>query len=383
MQSLHVHTVLDSRTVSILKCARSLSTNFITHLDLLLEMAQTESMRCMDDFLLNPTIVEQDSQQFDMALARQDDITAPRHMGKGKAVATNAEPTSFTILDESIFQLDWPLYTSDEEVASPLDNDRTSQYSRTTSFSSNFSMPELLEDMDGNVVEQCEEARKVTFQSAGKAKMVSTPKIDPSRRSMCLPPMTTESRRPSIVIPARRSSIGMPRSARSSQDSRTSSSRNNSISSAAPNSPASTAPSSVYDDFEDEPAMLHKKNISRHIDLMQAAAMTCTSPVSPMVERISTFDSEVYPTARRGSIASIRRKSKFSSGFALNKVKTFVRRDSIQVDEMENVKEPDPVTFTQQVSQPKRYSSGRPKLVARAANERAPPITLPPFPDGE
>lgn len=173
----------------------------------------------------------------------------------------------------------------------------------------------------------------------------------------------------------------MPMSARSSQDSRTSSSRNNSISSAAPNSPASTAPSSVYEDFEDEPAMQHKRNISRHVDLMKAAAaMTPTSPVSPLLQRSSTFGSEVYPTARRGSTPSIRRKSKFSSGFALNKVKTFVRRESV-ADDMENVKEPDPVTFTQQVPQPKRYSSGRPKLVARAANERAPPITLPPFPD--
>lgn len=332
------------------------------------------------DFLLNPTILEQDSHQFRFALAKQDCITASRKMGKGKAAATKAEPTTFTILDESVFQF-WPSYTSDEEVASPLDNHHGSQYSRTTSFSSNFSMPELLEDMERNLEEQCEEAQTVVIRSAGKAKMVSTPKIDPSRRSMCLPPIAVEDGRPSIVIPARRSSIGMPMSARSSQDSRTSSSRNNSISSAAPNSPASTAPSSVYDDSEDGPAMQHKSNNSRHIDLMQAAAMTSTSPVSPIPQRTSTFGSELYPSARRGSIPSLRRKTKFSSGFALNKVKTFVRRESTQTDDKENVKEPDPVTFTQQVSQPKRYSSGRPKLVARAANERAPTITLPPFPD--
>ncbi len=77
----------------------------------------------------------------------------------------------------------------------------------------------------------------------------------------------------------------------------------------------------------------------------------------------------------------MKRKGKFTPTAALNRIgKTFVRRES-SAEDTESVHQPEPANVALNVTQPKRYSSGRPKLVARAANERAPPIVLPPCPD--
>ncbi|KAI5365154.1 hypothetical protein Slin15195_G046910 [Septoria linicola] len=320
-------------------------------------MAQTDSMRCMDDFLINPTISsEHEMQQSNVPSTKQHYMNAK---GKGKA----------SLYNEMAFDF-WPTYTSDEEATSPLDDDSASQYS----VSSDFSVPEVLEASSHNVEPQCQRAQTVVIQSAGPARMVSMPKTVVTTRQSLYVVATSEHKRPSITIPQRKSSIAKPRSARTSQDTTNSSSRNNSLSSAAPQSPVSTAPSSVYDDAEEENTTVQDKRVSRHIDLMQAArAISPTSPVSPMLPRASTLSSLPAP--------SIRRKSKFTYGFTLNRMgKTFVRRES-NIEDTESTKEPEPVNVTRNVTQPKRYSSGRPKLVARAANERAPTIVLPPFPD--
>lgn len=333
-----------------------------------------DSMRSMDDFLINPTILDHDSHQhLGMSLPNPDLMRTQQDMGKARPAATKSDSVTLPTIDESAFQ-PWLTYTSDEEVVSPMDADRTNQSSRNASFSSDYSMPELLEDEDAHLEKHCGQAQTVVIQLAGRAKMVSMPKIqvvDVPRRSMCVStPM--EGRRPSIVIPPRRRSIGMATRARWSQDSHTSSSSRHSASSATSHSPTSTAPSSLFDDFEDEPKTKHKRNSSRHVDLVQAARTFSETPASPMQPRRSSTCSEYAP--------SIRKRSKFGSAFALHRIgKTFARRDSLIADGMESLKEPEPIRTTHGVPQPKRYTSGRPKLIARGANERAPTITLPPF----
>jgi hypothetical protein len=361
-------------------------------------MAQTEDdLQCIVDFLLHPTVLEQG-----ISVAKPDCLSTA---AQGKAATTTMAPAAFGLIDESIFHF-WPTYTSDEEAASPLNNnnnnddddddDHSSQYSRTASFCSDMSMPDLLADLNASDdAPHCKEAQTVVIQSAGRAKMVCMPKIvDVSKRSLSpssssssgpVTPVEATSR-PAIILPP-------PGSARSSQDSRTASSRNNSISSVVPLSPASTAPSSLYDDFDDpplpppqlqlqRPALKHKRRISRHVDLMQAALAISSSrsvpstPLSPTIPRSASSFGDFPP--------SIRRKSKFGSSFAFPRIsKTFaLRRDTTTtVDDLEIGRELEPPSAAQQhVAQPKRFSSGRPKLVARGANERASLLVLPPFP---
>lgn len=347
-------------------------------------------MRSMDDFLIHPTILDHDSHQhLHMSLPTPDSMPAPPlDMGKARPAATKSESATLPTIDESAFQ-PWLTYTSDEEVVSPMDADRTGPSSRNASFSSDCSLPELLEDEDAHLEKHCGQAHTVVIQLAGRAKMVSMPKmVDIPRRSMCVS-TAMEGRRPSIVIPPRRRSIGMATRARWSQDSQTSTSSSassrHSASSATWHSPTSTAPSSLFDDFEDEPHTKHKSkrdSSSRHVDLVQAARTFSERPASPASPAAPMMHPRRASTCSEFAAPSIRKRSKLGSAFALHRIgKTFARRDSMIADGMESLKEPEAVraTSTHGVPQPKRYSSGRPKLVARGASERAPTITLPPF----
>lgn len=353
-------------------------------------MASFHAARPMEDFFINPTLrhpsttMVDDNQLYSTAVAGHSEVYMIRSKGKSPAKLT---ASIVDLVNEPVF---WHGYTSEEEIASPIDDDddddggdEFSLHSDESidSIASNASFPEQLAEACNNVKQQCNRAQAVKIQAAGKARVVSLPKpIDiPARRSIMRPasPGTPSPRRATLP---RLQSTSAVESARNSEDSRTT--RNDSISSSV-NSPASTAPSSVDEPLEQRPPIKHQKSFSRHVPLMEAAkAFSPNSPTSPQYtghpKRHSTALSDRSDvTSIMTTRSSVRRMTKFS----LNKIgKNLVGRDST---ELESVKEPEPnyVAPARQYRVPARSTSLKPKMVARAANERAPPITLPPFPD--
>ncbi|CAK1366155.1 hypothetical protein CB0940_09417 [Cercospora beticola] len=316
-------------------------------------MASAARIRRMDDFIINPTMsADAHIEASDMAWAKSQ-LVMP---GNNKGKQPMSEPhESFDF---------WPTYTSDEEEASPVDDDSASEYS----VCSEISVAEVFE------VQHLRCAQLVLLQNAGKARMIEMSKAARSPRSSL---SSRSSKAKSIDIPRPNLSLRMPLNTRTSQDSTGSSSRNASLSSTTPESPLSTAPSSVYDEMEDEVIAKRKQNRVSHIDLMHAVRDLPQTPITPI-------SPAPLPVARKlstnaPSTKSVRRKRNFASGFASK----FGRRDPSE-DTMESVldrvaRAEGGLTLQRQGAQ-HRYSGGRPKLVARAANERAPPIVLPPFP---
>ncbi|KAF2208640.1 hypothetical protein CERZMDRAFT_87458 [Cercospora zeae-maydis SCOH1-5] len=317
-------------------------------------MASTARLRRMDDFILNP-IMSADAliEASDRALAKSQSLMPVGNKGK--------QPMS--ALHESFDFM--PVYTSDEEEASPVDDDSASEYS----LCSEISIAEVFE------VQHLKCAQLVILQNPGKPRMVEMSKPASVTPVTTQPPVSALT----INIPKRKASLRMPLNTRMSQDSTDSStSRNESLSSATPDSPASTAPSSLYDELDEEtiPARKHKR--MSHVDLMHAVRDLPQPPITPLSPRPAPLSRK--SSANDSSIKSIRRKRNFSSGFPLK----FGRRDHSE-DTMDSVldrvaRAEGSLTLQRHGAQHKRYSGGRPKLVARAANERAPIIVLPPFP---
>ncbi|KAK4501990.1 hypothetical protein PRZ48_007801 [Zasmidium cellare] len=312
-----------------------------------------------------------DNQLYTAAVAHHD-VYMVRPKGKSpvKPAASIVD-----LVNEPVF---WHGYTSEEEVASPVDDeDDDDQFSLHSdesmdSIASNASFPEQLAEACSNVKQQCNKAQAVKIQAAGKARVVSLPKpIDiPARRSIMRPASPgSPSKRASLE---RRSPV---ESTRNSEDSQTT--RNDSIDSSV-NSPASTAPSSVDEPLYRRPPIKHQQSFSRHVDLMEAAK-ACSSPISgpnsPMFpqssglpKRHSTALSDRSDVASIITRSSVRRMTKLSSNFSLNKIgKNLVGRDSSYGGDLESVKEPEPnyiAPAQQQRRIPARSTSLKPKMVS-------------------
>ncbi|KAK4621752.1 hypothetical protein CLAFUW4_07116 [Fulvia fulva] len=297
-------------------------------------------------------------------------------------------PTAVTHLVNNSSQLRG--YTSDEETASPIDDDNSSVYSDYSGIS-DFTLPEALAESCNQVEQQCSEAQAVKIQSAGKAKVVSLPKLVdiPSRRGVVRPASISLNPNSS----SRRNSA-MQQSVRSSEDS-----HHGSVNSSVMDSPASTAPSSLIIDRSLE-VKRRSSVASRHVPLLEAAraispttpypTSTPSTPLEPrsvgLIKRENTVSSQRSNSTTSSLKLPIKRMNKLSSNFSLNRIgkefrDTFVPKDAARRSYLEDVKEPEPVMVTQQAPQSPRNSSiSKPKMVARAANERAPTIELPPFP---
>ncbi|EME43657.1 hypothetical protein DOTSEDRAFT_72873 [Dothistroma septosporum NZE10] len=300
---------------------------------------------------------------------------------KGKAPATVTDLTDKSMTLHG--------YTSEEETASPIDDDScsvTSAYS--DSDNSDFTFPEALAESCNKVEQQCNRAQAVEIRLAGKAKVVSLPKLVdiPSRRGV-VRPASIEHRRKSIQ---RRNSADHPQSARSSQDS-----HHGSDNSSVMDSPASTAPSSVI--IEHSIELKRRSSIaSRHVPLMEAArAISPTTPNFTYSTNSLIEPRSLNTTTREGILSSqrfnsttsslrlpLRRMNKLSlsSNFGLARIGKELRDTFVPKDAEAGI-----VNVAPQMpqAQARNASLSKTKMVARAANERAPMIELPPFPGGE
>ncbi|TKA65548.1 hypothetical protein B0A55_13209 [Friedmanniomyces simplex] len=191
--------------------------------------------RPMEDFFCNPTCTfpMDDNPRFSMAsepVIVGSPTMPPSEMFSFKAGVKIPEPSAairhFT--DEPMF---WRGYTSEEDVASPIDTDDVMSFRTTSTLSntsepaertSNASFPEQLAQSCDRVERQCARAQAVTLVPAGKAKVVSMPKVvDVSA--------TPRMRRPAPITPMRppvsrmsRIGIGSQTSSQASGSPRTS-----------------------------------------------------------------------------------------------------------------------------------------------------------------
>ena len=161
-------------------------------------MASFQAVRPMEDFFINPTLLRDpqprrpstmvDYNQLYVAAAAHNDVYTIRSKGKQPA---KPSASIVDLVNEPMF---WNGYTSDEEVASPVDDKDDDEFSLHSdesldSIASGASFPEQLAETCNNVAHQCNRAQAVKIQAAGKARVVSLPKpIDiPARRSIVRP----------------------------------------------------------------------------------------------------------------------------------------------------------------------------------------------------
>ncbi|KAK5120872.1 hypothetical protein LTR85_005939 [Meristemomyces frigidus] len=356
-------------------------------------MADFSMRRSLDDFLINPPTFAMDDHSL-ATMPSDDNITImpPHEMFSFKPGKKTPEPTATirNFADEPMF---WRGYTSEEEVASPIDDTddmsfRSASSEREPTYrASKASFPEQLAQSCNKVEQQCSRAQAVTLVPAGKAKVVSMPRLVnvPATPRMRRPATATQIRPP--VSRLNRMEIG---SQTSSQNSRTNSPRTS-----GERSPVSTAPSSIAE----QPNRV--KTIRRRPSLpaLSIAARSFSTPDSSPdparnTRRVDFLDHDPFPSSSADRPTtpmspSKRRLHKFSSSLSLNIFGRGLRRndstDSNVGCDLSVVKEPEPILISPACSttQPSiRKASIKKKMVARGANEREPPLILPPCPEG-
>ena len=354
--------------------------------------------RPMEDFFFSPTYnFDMDehprfSMASDMENYRCSPTMPPDDMFSFKAGVKTPEPSAairrFT--DEPMF---WRGYTSDEEVASPIDADdmsfrTTSTFTdgdRPSRHTSNASFPEKLAQTCNKVEQQCSRAQAITLVPAGKAKVVSMPKlVDVST--------TPRMRRPAPITPVR---PPVSRLNRVEIGSLTSSQASNSPRTATEKSPVSIAPSSVAALLTRGKSIRPRPSLPNLQATARVQASTPHSASSSRVPRTAEFlRHDPYPSPPDDQALtpppmspSRRRLHRFGSSIGLNVFGTKRSNPSdSSIEELpEATKEVDAITpASPKAPSPQsltRSTSTKPRMIARGANERAPPLVLPPCPE--
>ncbi|KAF2769801.1 hypothetical protein EJ03DRAFT_336055 [Teratosphaeria nubilosa] len=342
-------------------------------------MDDVRTTRDMEDFLINPTYphVAMDGDP-GRALIRPDSnvstTSPPDRMYSWKVHHKNA---SLPVIN-ALSHFSWQSYASEEELASPVDADDMSARSPSIAslprrISSEESLPELLEKSCDDAEQQCNKAQAVRVVVAGKAKVVSMPRL------------VDDKKRPTAIMhipPALRKGSTDASSQTSSLDSRRDSPRTSAEES--PSSPASTTPSSVD---ADEPPPIQPKSILRRRPSLPQLNTSRTQPAPPMPSTAHVRQAVDYwerqpiqPVERRQSMPlspGLRKLHKISSSLAMNIFKKDIRQISREDDIAEEPDEmPQPPILA-----PALAGRPRPKMIARGASERAPPLVLPPCPE--
>lgn len=356
-----------------------------------LPMRLSRDMRAMEDFLLSMNgrslATMSPPNNFDNDMLSHDMYSFKPGKKTPEAPATTNDFTKEPVFSHG--------YTSEEEIASPIDADdmsygSDSNDSVTASLRSEASFPEQLVQSSKTIEQQCNRAQAVTLVPAGKAKVISMPRmVDvPAAPRMRRPATAT-----SVRLPVSRLNRVEPTTQTSSQHSRRSFLRTTSE-----KLPISTTSSSIAED----PKRL--KSVRRRPSLPFLAPTTRSEPSTPntpldqtRLPRTADFlkhDPYPSPSTERPTTPmspSKRRLHKLSSSLALNVFGRGMRRstslDTGVIEDLETVKEPEPLLLLSPADAEARQTSHRrislkPKLVARGANERAPPLVLPPCPEG-
>lgn len=359
-------------------------------------MGYSATKHTIDDFFVEPTTSMDNYNRHDnpSMLARVVlPTTPPKDTFTLKAGQTIPQPsgTMKEFIDDPFF---WRGYTSDEEVASPIDNDDFSFISSNNEDESAASVVDgRYHTQNGSNAQQvCSRAQAVQVVSAGKAKVVTMPKV------VDLPAF---SRRNSD---ASRLDIRPPVSRMNRMDLNESGQYSNS------NSNYCLYPSSKHfanspTPSEDAERPIRRKIVRRKPNLprLQVGARSespqSISTGSPpqttnAARRINFLDDDPFPfenprRSRASPSPSKSRMYKLSSSFSLRSLSRVGRRrttpDGSSSEDLGTKKQFGASIRSLVISDmhiPSRTSS-KPmrKMVPRGADERAPPIELPPCPD--
>ena len=304
-----------------------------------------------------------------------------------KAGVKTPQPTAAIkdLINEPLF---WRGYTSDEEAASPTStDDGMSSHSadNKSDYEASFvepPVPEQLAITCNQVQQRCNRAQAVMLMPAGKAKVVSMPKLVDGPASRIVKPVASTLIRPPV------SRLNNGEASSSGSISSTSSPRSSSEKSL-----ASTAPSSVCEPSQRRLALKTKPSkplLPTAARESQPVRQTTGSDMSPKLHGTRSSPLEL-PIASPGEPSSptIRKLRKFSSSFSLGRLHNSFKRSASSGsgtgDQPEIVEEPHLITTSPiptAIQVPLRSSSRvRPRMIPRGASERAAPLVLPPCPD--
>ncbi|KAK3696335.1 hypothetical protein LTR37_018000 [Vermiconidia calcicola] len=347
----------------------------------------------MDDFLINPTSINMDENYVYDAWSRQPHrpmpVIAPDEPHAMKHGQKTSEPSA-TIRNFTDERIWWGGYTSDEEIASPVDDDDYSILSMdsdpesTSSFKGGLYHAETF----NNAQQLCSRAQAVQVVSAGKAKMVTMPKaVEVSSPQLRRRPLTPAAAQTPVswINPHTISGIHQ-----SSDSPRLFSPRlsNENL----PDSPLSassmgmpTSQRSVRRKTELSRLQIHPSSVS--------SQSIGSAPMSLPAQRVRFVDddtshSHIKALSPTPSTPSLRRMQKLSPSFSLRGFGIRHRRrsgsDDNTCDEAVRVQQSKPLKASAPISDmhiPTGTSSKPiPRMVPRGANERTPPIVLPPYP---
>ena len=358
-------------------------------------MRDSPVKRSIEDFLVNPTIRMDEQYSYEERCAFSESlipVTPPKELLAFKPRRKNSKRAGGIeyFNDETSF---WRGYTSDEEVASPIDNDDFSFISTNSEGESAASIGEQSShsQKSNNAQQLCSRAQAVQVVSAGKAKVVTMPKLvefpaiqrDDSMMS-----------RPDVRPPPfRKNRVNLSGSSQYSNSSCGYSSRSSAEETS--RSPTSSPHSGQPQDLR---FARQKLKSPRNQVVASPESLLSTNPVfTPKTAwparrlNFSDHDPPSLDSIARSHASSSATKSimhKFSS-FGLRGLSRRGRRsgaaDGSSAEDVTAKKDLEAPVRSPVISDmhiPSRTSSKPPpKLIPRSANERAAPIILPPCPD--
>ncbi|KAK5155319.1 hypothetical protein LTR04_005850 [Oleoguttula sp. CCFEE 6159] len=256
------------------------------------------------------------------------------------------------INDEPLFEA-W--YLSEEEELSSVEEDDDTMSADSVEIvdlsNSSMMLPERLAESCSFVEQQCDMAVAVCMVSAGRAKVVSTCK--PNIISVPLTPALK--RGPTIIRPPT-SKLSRWSLSYSDRSTRSSSVRSSSSTQYGP-SVARSDSASPRSSIQGSPSR----------------SSTTTSTHSRSSSHMSAFSASTSSSPASPAKSSLRGLSRIS-------IARMTAKRSVSANDAEAMRRPQTAN-TRPSSSPAR--NGMPKLIPRPANERAPPIELPPFPGDE
>ncbi|KAK5116225.1 hypothetical protein LTR62_008552 [Meristemomyces frigidus] len=306
-------------------------------------------------------------------------------------------------------------YGSEEELASPtgLNDFSFDEVSSNASTSRRASLqsepfPEQLAETSSKIEQQCSRAQAVKLISAGKAKMVSMPKLVENTAS------------PSLLTPADGPPmrVAMPRLNTTTTSQPAGSSLVESpTSSPFPDSPSTTpnipkSASKLIERGKNVRRSIHERPSLPNLHNNARSQYSLQNRLLPTDQAADFLQHDPYPSTPphlpdspdqlRLMSPSRRRMHKISSSFSQyvfrnnnnnnnnnsnsNNTQSSAPSSTLpsSEDESETVMEPVPVMLMRPttIHIPKRTSSARPKMIPRGASERAAPLVLPPCPKG-
>ncbi|KAK3698083.1 hypothetical protein LTR37_017132 [Vermiconidia calcicola] len=348
----------------------------------------------MDDFLINPASINMDENYVYDAWSRQPHrpmpVIAPDEPHAMKHGQKTSEPSA-TIRNFTDERIWWGGYTSDEEIASPVDDDDFSILSTDSDPESASSFKGGLYHAEtcNNSQQLCSRAQAVQVVSAGKAKVVTMPKaVEVSSPRLKRRPLIPAAARTPVswINPLTITDIHQSSDSRLLFSPRLSNEKIPGPQLSAPSMGMPTAHRSVRRKMDFSRSQIQPRSVS-------SQSISSTPTLLP-AQKVRFVDDDAFHSHRIAlsptpSTLSLRRMHKLSPSFSLRGFGIRRRRrsgsdyntceEAVRAQQLEPLKTSAPIS---DMHVPTRTSSKpMPRMVPRGANERAPPIVPPPCPD--